>query len=188
MDWQPDASLALLRHRASWLKQIRTFFEDRQVLEVETPSLSPASVPDLHIHSPRCSMAGRDCYLQTSPELYMKRLLAAGSGAIYQVSRVYRDGEVGRLHNPEFTLVEWYQPGYTQQQLIDEVAELVLLLHDEPSPPAIDTITYRQLYMDSVGVDPLVEDWPKASVPVPRATDRCRKTSGAVHRTEPYVR
>lgn len=159
MDWRPDASLAVLRLRARWLRQIRTFFEDRQVLEVETPSLSPASVPDPHIHSLKCSVAGRACYLQTSPELYMKRLLAAGSGAIYQVSRVYRDGEIGRLHNPEFTLLEWYQPGYTQQQLIDEVAELVTLLCDGLSSSATKTISYRQLFMDHAGVDPLVEDW-----------------------------
>jgi lysyl-tRNA synthetase class 2 len=161
MQWQPDASLTVLRLRARWLKQVREFFEARQVMEVETPSISFASVPDPNIASLKTNVAGRSCYLQTSPELYMKRLLAAGSGPIYQISRVFRDGEIGRLHNPEFSLVEWYQPGYSQQQLIQEVSELVIALC-EPGTDAgkIQYITYQQLFMDTVGINPLSEDWP----------------------------
>ncbi|MCW8962504.1 MAG: EF-P lysine aminoacylase EpmA [Gammaproteobacteria bacterium] len=158
--WQPDVSLETLRLRAQWLKQIREFFDSRQVLEVETPVLSPASVPDPNIESLQTRVNQQRQYLQTSPELYMKRLLAAGSGPIYQISRVFRDGEIGRLHNPEFTLVEWYQPGYSQRQLIDEVTELVIGLcglHHALTP--VQLISYSELFQDHAGINPLRQDW-----------------------------
>jgi len=160
MSWRPDASMQTLRLRAQWLKQIRGFFEARRVLEVETPILSPASVPDPNIQSLQTRVNQQPCYLQTSPELYMKRLLAADSGPIYQISRVFRDGEMGRLHNPEFTLVEWYQPGYSQQQLIDEIAALVIgLCGLDPAATPIQTIGYRDLFKQVTGIDPLQPDW-----------------------------
>jgi len=158
--WRPDASLATLRLRAQWLKQIRVFFEAHRVLEVETPILSPASVPDPNIESLQTRVNQRPRYLQTSPELYMKRLLAADSGPIYQISRVFRDGEMGRLHNPEFTLVEWYQPGYSQQQLMDEVAQLLIgLCGLDPAAIPIQTISYCELFRQVTGIDPLQPDW-----------------------------
>lgn len=160
MIWQPTANLETLRLRAQWLSQIRVFFQQRDVLEVETPILSTASVPDPHIESLQTQVNGQMHYLQTSPELYMKRLLAADSGSIYQISRVFRDGEIGRLHNPEFTLVEWYQPGYSQQQLMVEVAELVIqLCGPDQDASRLQTIRYRELFEQTTGINPHQVDW-----------------------------
>ena len=158
MSWQPNASIDMLRTRATWLQTIREFFAARDVLEVETQILSLASVPDPHIDSLTTTVNRRQYYLQTSPELYMKRLLAAGSGAIYQVARVFRDGEIGELHNPEFTLVEWYRPGFDQVQLMREIADLVSALTEDAIQP--QQLTYRELYEQVTGLNPLHEDWP----------------------------
>lgn len=155
MTWQPDASIETLRARASWLKRIRDFFESRGVLEVETPILAPTTIPDPNIESLSTTFQTHTYYLQTSPEFYMKRLLAAGTGAIYQLSRVFRDDECGRLHNPEFTLLEWYQPGYTQHDLMDEVTELLVTLLDNVD--AVERITYQDLFLRHVKIDPLLE-------------------------------
>lgn len=147
----------MLRTRAAWLQAVRTFFAARDVLEVETPILSTASVTDPHIDSLTTTVNRRQYYLQTSPELYMKRLLAAGSGSIYQVARVFRDGEIGNLHNPEFTLVEWYRPGFGQSELIQEVLDLVGCLVGDDIECA--ECTYRELYQEHAGLDPLQENW-----------------------------
>lgn len=154
---QRPVDTGYLKLRAQWLASIRRFFEDRGVLEVETPVLSRASVPDPNIESLRLQFAGQSYYLQTSPELYMKRLLAAGSGPIYQVARVFRDGEVGRLHNPEFTLVEWYRPGFDQHQLMDEVTGLIALLM-ELDNPLITLMTYSDLFEQYTSLNPLEEN------------------------------
>ena len=128
--WQPSASLENLRTRARVLRAIREFFHERGVLEVETPALSSATVTDLHLHSLSTSVSvpGRDAalelWLQTSPEFAMKRLLAAGSGPIYQVCKAFRDLEGGRFHNPEFTMLEWYRPGWNHHALMDEIDEM----------------------------------------------------------------
>ena len=160
MNWRPDASMDMLRVRARCLQQVRAFFEDRQVLEVETPILSAASVPDPYIESLQTNVYQQPQYLQTSPELYMKRLLAAGSGPIYQIARVFRDAECGRLHNPEFTLIEWYRPGFTQQQLMREVLDLVIHLCDLDEQDAqLQTTSYGALFQQTTGVNPLQEDW-----------------------------
>lgn len=116
--WCPQAEFSTLRLRAELLAQIRSFFAARGVLEVETPILSAAAIPDPHLASFSTRYAGpgpldgQMLYLHTSPEFPMKRLLAAGSGCIYQIARVFRLGEVGRRHNPEFTLLEWYRVGF----------------------------------------------------------------------------
>jgi lysyl-tRNA synthetase class 2 len=121
--------LASLLRRAELLTAIRQFFGDRGVLEVETPLLSQAAVTDPHLASFRCvGGAGGPAaarYLHTSPEFAMKRLLASGVGPIFQICRVFRDDERGRLHNPEFTLLEWYRPGWDHHALMDEVAALL---------------------------------------------------------------
>ncbi len=116
----------MLVHRANLLAQVREFFAAREVLEVETPQLSAAAGTDPNIASVSARLAdGHPRFLHTSPEFAMKRLLAAGSGDIFQLCKVFRDGERGRYHNPEFTLAEWYRLGFDHHQLMDEVGELL---------------------------------------------------------------
>ena len=109
MNWQPAAALRVVRERARVYLQIRAFFNTRGYLEVETPILMPTTSTDVHIGSLETSCAGRRLFLQTSPEYAMKRLLAAGSGSIFQIGHAFRQDEQGRLHNPEFSLLEWYR-------------------------------------------------------------------------------
>lgn len=128
MAWRPTATLATLELRARILGQIRAFFAERGVLEVETPSLSRAGVTDPALTSVTATvgaLARTPMYLQTSPEFAMKRLLAAGSGDIYQICRVYRDAEIGPWHSPEFTMLEWYRVGWDDRALIRETATLL---------------------------------------------------------------
>jgi lysyl-tRNA synthetase class 2 len=156
-DWRPTASLQNLRLRARILTRVRTFFESRGALEVETPLLSGGTATDPHILSLRSRYAGpgaphgRDLFVQTSPEFAMKRLLAAGSGPIFQICKAFRDGESGRLHNPEFTILEWYRPGFDHHQLMDEMEEL---LGEVLGLPAADRLSYQDVFQGTVGVDP----------------------------------
>ena len=143
-DWRPTADLEVLKLRARLLERIRAFFSERGVLEVETPMLSAAATTDPALASLATRYVGPlfprglTLYLHTSPEFPMKRLLAAGCGSIYQICKVFRDGEAGRLHNPEFTLLEWYRLGYDHHRLMDETGELVMRLlapHMSLKPP-----------------------------------------------------
>lgn len=149
--WRPSASMDNLRLRAQILAKIRHFFADRQVMEVETPALGRYTTTDKHIKSIAIQdpLQG-DFYLQTSPEFAMKRLLAAGSGDIYQICKSFRAQEQGSKHNPEFTMLEWYRLGFDHHRLMEEVDELVrLVLH---TPPAA-RITYRQLFLTYCTLD-----------------------------------
>jgi len=174
-DWRPSAGLDVLALRATLLWRLRGWFADHGVMEVETPALSAATVTDPHIHSLETRLYSRPMYLQTSPEFFMKRLLAAGTGDIYQVCRVFRDGESGRRHNPEFTMVEWYRRDLDVQRMMDEIESLLAVLgagYREPRPAR--RITYRAMCMEFAGIDPFVAATPailtrlsEAGVPVP---------------------
>jgi lysyl-tRNA synthetase class 2 len=159
-DWRPTASLDALKLRASLLDVARRHFAARGVLEVETPALSSAGVTDVHLDSvfataPALRWRG---YLVTSPEYAMKRLLAAGSGDIYQICHVFRDGERGRMHNPEFTMIEWYRVGFDIDLLMNDVEALLgamLAPHRSPGAwrPAVH-MSYREALRRYSGIDP----------------------------------
>jgi lysyl-tRNA synthetase class 2 len=155
-DWRPAAKSDALILRARLYALVRAFFADRNVLEVETPILSHAGNTDRNIQSFSTRFAGRsDAWLRTSPEFALKRLLAAGVGDCYELGRVFRDGEAGRRHNPEFTMLEWYRVGWDHRALIDEVAGLLqaaLALVDRRV--AVEKLSYRELFVARAGVDP----------------------------------
>ena len=159
--WQPSADIETLRERAAIIRRIREFFYARDVMEVETPSLSAASVTDVHLVTFSTEFVGPGhagglpLYLQTSPEFAMKRLLAAGSGAIFQLCKAFRNEEAGSHHNPEFTMLEWYRPGFDEFALMDEMDELMQLVLGVESA---ERLTYQQAFMNALGVDPLTAD------------------------------
>ena len=154
--WRPGANRARLQLRARLLHETREFFAARGVLEVDTPLLAQCGVSDVHLASLSTRIAGRaqPYFLQTSPEYAMKRLLAAGSGDIYQVCKAFRDGESGRLHNPEFTLIEWYRLGFDHHRLMDEVEELLRRLLSARLPSAAERISYADAFRRVLGLDP----------------------------------
>lgn len=157
VSWQPSASIGCLRQRAAILNKIRQFFADRGIIEVETPLLGHATVTDPYIQSipATFSFPGSSevetVYLQTSPEYAMKRLLAAGSGPIYQITKAFRQGEVGRYHNPEFTMLEWYRPDFDHHDLMDEV---VLFLQEVLGAPSVERNTVKETYEQYLQIDP----------------------------------
>jgi elongation factor P--(R)-beta-lysine ligase len=157
MNWRPTASLPTLRLRAELLACSRGFFADRGVLEVDTPALVRHAVTDRHIHSAQVQLPGHGAplFLHTSPEYAMKRLLAAGSGDIYQIAHAFRGDEAGRLHNAEFTLIEWYRVGYPMQQLMREVALLAGLLLGLPPEAPFETLSYQQAFERQLACAPL---------------------------------
>jgi lysyl-tRNA synthetase class 2 len=155
-DWRPSASLAVLRRRAALLVTVRSFFRDRDVLEVETPVALGATVTDVHVQS--LELAGpTPRFLQTSPEYPMKRLLAAGSGDIYQICHVFRADEISRLHNPEFTMIEWYRLGMDFEGLMAETAALAqaVLAADGNEPAPVESLSYSQAFERELGCHPL---------------------------------
>ncbi len=156
MSWQPSATLPTLKRRAQLLAIVRDFFATRHVQEVETPVLSTAAVSDCQIESLTTRITGRNeaFFLHTSPEFAMKRLLAAGSGDIFQICKVFRDAEHGRWHNPEFTLIEWYRLGFDDSALMTEVEALVTaLLYPQPLKRGAERLTYADALYRYAGVD-----------------------------------
>lgn len=160
-DWRPSASLQVLQQRAKIIRQIRQFFYARDVLEVDTPALSHASVTDLNLRAfstqfnDPSSPHVATLFLQTSPEFAMKRLLCAGSGAIFQLSKAFRNEEAGRWHNPEFTMLEWYRPDFDHFMLMNEMDALI--------GPILGTdkarrLTYQQAFMHVLACDPIAAD------------------------------
>ncbi|MFY7698101.1 MAG: elongation factor P--(R)-beta-lysine ligase [Legionella sp.] len=150
--WKPSAAIEHLRNRAVIIASLRDFFATRHYLEVETPILAKYGITDIYLSNIKAYFRGNPYHLQTSPEYHMKRLLAAGSGPIFQIARVFRDDELGRWHNPEFTLLEWYQLGIDHHDLMNEVNELLRLVLDcEP----MRKISYQQAFIDACQIDPL---------------------------------
>ena len=134
-----NSSIEILRLRAEVLRKIRQYFSEKEVLEVETPILSPFTVTDPDVHSIRVSDYG---YLHTSPEYAMKRLLCKGAPSIFQIAHVFRAGELGRYHNPEFSMLEWYRLNFDHIDLMEEVSELINLIL---GPGEYQTIPYKEL-------------------------------------------
>lgn len=159
-NWQPGVSLEVLKQRARMLQRLREFMVGQDIMEVETPILCHVAVSDPQIesfatifHHPAAACEEK-LFLHTSPEYAMKRLLAAGSGPIYQITRVFRDGEAGRYHNPEFTMLEWYQPGFNHHALMDQLNELLQFLD---FPPA-EKKSYAALFENATGIDPHIAE------------------------------
>ncbi len=176
-DWQLSASIESMRLRARLNLRIREFFATRDVLEVETPILSAAGNTTPNIDSFNTHFSGHvDAgssvrWLRTSPEHALKRLLAAGVGDCYELGRVFRNGEAGGRHNPEFTMLEWYRIGWDHLRLIDETAELVrAALALAGRHASLEIVTYRELYQRELGIDPLGDD-----------VDTLRNALGDVH-------
>jgi lysyl-tRNA synthetase class 2 len=157
IDWRPTAGRQALDARALLLGAIRSFFAERGVVEVETPLLARVGVTDPHLENLESNFTGPGhpdglrLYLQTSPEFHMKRLLADGCGPIYQIAKAFRDGEKGARHNPEFTLLEWYRPGWDHHELMNEMSELLSLVLD---CPVAERCTYGSLFEDTLSIDP----------------------------------
>jgi lysyl-tRNA synthetase class 2 len=160
-DWRPGADLNILKLRATLFTRVRAFFAQRGVLEVDTPVLGRGAATDPAIASFETAFQGPGSvrslplYLHSSPEFFMKRLLAADSGPIYQLSHVFRNGESGRRHNPEFMLLEWYRPGFSPEALMDEIDALMSqVLEGYLDYQAASRITYRQWFLEETGLDP----------------------------------
>ncbi|WP_201587852.1 EF-P lysine aminoacylase EpmA [Psychrobacter jeotgali] len=155
--YAPTMTLAMAKKRAQLLADIRKFFAQRQVLEVQTPMLSQAGNTDTFLQSVAANVTYQDkaqmFYLHTSPEFAMKRLLASWQVAIYQICPVFRDNEIGTQHNIEFTMLEWYQPGYSLTDLAEELGQLLEVLYGYPI--VMSHYRYVDAFMDYVGIHPL---------------------------------
>lgn len=161
MSWQPSMSWQHAKQRANVLATIRKFFNERDVIEVETPLLSNGTITDVHLdpfitqfnYSTDSNIKeAKALYAQTSPEFAMKRLLASGYGCCYQICKAFRHEQHGRYHNPEFTMLEWYRVGFDHFQLIEEVAAL---LRDVLACKDTESISYQNLFLREVNIDPL---------------------------------
>ncbi|AMN47501.1 lysyl-tRNA synthetase, class II [Steroidobacter denitrificans] len=160
-DWMPTATLATLELRASMLRAAREYFTATRALEVDTPALGAAGVTDIHLANVEACANGQRRFLHTSPEYAMKRLLAAGCGDIWQACKVYRDGESGRWHNPEFTLIEWYRLGMDHHALMSDVERLLAAM----LPPAraldrAERLSYQDAMQLHAGIDALQDPAP----------------------------
>ncbi len=161
MAWQSSMSWQHAKQRARVLAAIRSFFSKRDVIEVETPLLSNGTITDVHLDPfitqfNYCADSNIEqpipLYAQTSPEFAMKRLLASGYGCCYQICKAFRHEQHGRYHNPEFTMLEWYRLGFDHFQLMDELAELLVEVLECSN---VDKITYQDLFIREVAIDPL---------------------------------
>ena len=156
--WQPLAGVDILKLRASLLSRARKYFSDQDVLEVDTPALSTAATSDPQIDSVSAHLALRpdaEFFLHTSPEFCMKRMLCAGFPDIFQICKVFRDNEVGRSHQPEFTMIEWYRLNFGLDDIMNDTIELIsAMLGDQLSTAIVHRITYQDAFNQHAGVDP----------------------------------
>ncbi len=158
-DWRATSGPAVAVRRAAMKQRLRAYFDGESILEVDTPSLSASAVSDVQIDSikVRCELADAPLYLHTSPEFCMKRLLASGYPDIYSICRVYRDGELGRNHQPEFTMVEWYRLGFGLSEIILDTQKAIAAALDQPKlADDVLTLGYRDAFFDSCQIDPLL--------------------------------
>ena len=156
-NWRPASGPAAARSRAAMLRRVRDYFDTRNVLEVDTPALSRAAVSDIQIESFEirdCAVDGGPLFLNTSPEFCMKRLLAAGYPDVFSIARVFRDGEAGSRHQPEFTMLEWYRLDMSLSQIIDDTTSLInqALAGEAPSKAPV-RIAYHDAFLNAVGID-----------------------------------
>ena len=156
-EWKPSASMMALRERANLLRSVRQYFDRTGAMVVETPMLSSNATVDVYINSfstefePIGGGGLQTYYLHTSPEFPMKRLLAAGSGDIYSLGRVFRNGEAGGRHNPEFTMLEWYRIGMDQQRMMDDVSSLLSLICQFTE---VRRCSYGELFEEHLSINP----------------------------------
>jgi lysyl-tRNA synthetase class 2 len=155
--WQPTASAESLEQRAVMLATARKYFATEKVLEVETPVLGKFAVTDPHTDSLSIQLNENQAWLRTSPEYHMKRLLADHPRDIYQIGKVFRAGEAGSKHQPEFTMIEWYRLGFSYQEIINDVCKLIQLLSKNCALPISDhsSLTYRDAFRQHCELDPL---------------------------------
>ena len=156
--WRPASGPQTAARRADMLRRIRAHFDNAAMLEVDTPALSPFAVSDTQIESleiGHSAVSSLPLYLHTSPEFCLKRLLAAGYPDIFSICRVFRDGESGKQHQPEFTLIEWYRLDFTLQAIIDDTVAVIRAALAAAAPSALQLYDYRALFVDAIGVDPL---------------------------------
>jgi len=155
MSWMPTSGVEMALARASILDKARQYFASQNVLEVFTPALSSTGVTDPNIDSVPAMLGDRTVYLHTSPEFMMKRLIAAGFEDIYQVCRVFRDGESGPLHQPEFTMIEWYRLDFNLTDIIADCIDLVteMLAADGARQPRI--VSYSDIFAETLSIDPM---------------------------------
>ena len=146
----------MLQMRANLLAFLRAYFAEQSVMEVDPPLLATTSVTDINIESIGAQAMGQSCFLQTSPEFFMKRLLASGAGDIYSLGKVFREAEQGSRHNPEFTLLEWYRLNWDEFQLIAEVENLVVGAYQaiQNSQISVSRISYGDCFEQTLGIDP----------------------------------
>ena len=179
IDWRPCSGPEAAASRAAMIGRIRTRFAECSVLEVATPALADTAVSDVQIESfaiGNSAVSRVPMYLHTSPEFPMKRLLAAGYPDIYAICRVFRDGEAGQRHQPEFSMVEWYRLGMKLSEIIDDTVQLIAAALLDAAPRTAPTqIDYRDAFRDATGVDPLAAD---TSVLAALGDDALRATIG----------
>ena len=157
-EWRPTSGPEAAKRRADMLRRLRDYFDRESVLEVDTPALSQAAVSDIHIESltVTSSLTTAALFLHTSPEFCMKRLLASGYPDVYSICRVFRDAELGRGHQPEFTMVEWYRLDFDLGEIIaDTISAITTALGEATLADNIETANYRDVLIAACGIDPI---------------------------------